>query len=116
MNKLLVFDSEGEEFDAASVKQGLSAVEGVFDLREGAFIGSVLECEYATAGDRTIVRLSDDLKTISFTGLGDASLTLAMELQRRLGRRLRAIDLGYSFEVDLGDYQTLEALREAVRG
>ena len=109
MNKTLVFIGEGQTFDQRKIRRDLSKI-GVTNLRFGDLIGSVLEGDYRFNEDVTIVRLSDDLQTISMYGTGDASLNLALELQRREPRPLRVTDLGYDFEFSLQSVHTIEGM------
>jgi hypothetical protein len=89
-------------------------VPGTHGLRDSDLIGSVLECKYDYSNDSTIVRLSDDLETISISGLGDASLNIALEIQRRMGLPLRAVDWDYSFDVDLSAFGSVHEFRVAI--
>ena len=113
MNKTLVFIGEGQTFDQRKIRRDLLKI-GVTNLRFGDLIGSVLEGDYRFNEDVTIVRLSDDLQTISMYGTGDASLNLALELQRREPRPLRVTDLGYDFEFSLQSVRTVAEMRRKI--
>lgn len=114
MNNLVLLNPGGEPFVPADVRDVLHSIKGMHDMREGQFIGSVLDCEYDFGAASTIVRLGEDLKTIELTGVNDASLSAALEIQQRVGRPLRLFDLAYSFDTLLRGSQTLEELRELV--
>ena len=114
MNSLLMLIGEHEQFDAEKIYRDLQDIAGVSELKRGHFVGAVLQCHYAFNGDSTIVRLSDDLKTLTATGTGDASLQVALELQRRETRPMRATDFGYNFDLSLGDVRGLEEFRQKI--
>jgi hypothetical protein len=114
LNNLLLLNADGCEFNRAEVKEALEGIEGVYNLREGDFIGSILDCEFDFENDSTIVRLSDDLKTIEMTGVGDSGLRMALELQRSLTSNLRMIDWAYTFDIRLSGIESFEALRAIV--
>jgi hypothetical protein len=111
---LLVFRGKDLQLDADQVRSVLSTIEGVRDLTSADPFGGLLECEFDFKGDSTIIRLNRDASALSLSGLGDASLWMAMELQRRLGVPLRAVDTNYSFDVSLSAFGTLDELRSAV--
>jgi hypothetical protein len=64
MNSLIVCADAGFRFDEDKVFRNLADIPGVYNLERGDFVGAALQCEYEFDGDRTIVRLSDDLESI----------------------------------------------------
>lgn len=114
MNNLVLLDVGGEPFSLAQIRDVLRSIDGTRELREGKFIGAVMDCEYDFGGASTIIRLGDDLKTIELTGVNDASLSAALEVQRRLGRPLQIFDLAYSFDTVIEGGETLADLRERI--
>lgn len=114
MISLLMFIGEYEQFDDEEVYRYLQEIPGVSELKRGCFVGAVLQCHYDFNGDSTIVRLSDDLGTITAAGTGDASLQVALELQRRETRPIRVTDFGYNFDLSLGDMHGLEEFRQKI--
>ncbi len=56
-------------------------------------------------------RLSDDLESITIAGAGDASLQVALELQRREEQPLFVTDFGYDFNFSLKDIHTIDAIK-----
>jgi hypothetical protein len=114
MTKLLIFIGENQEFDVEMTIGTISAMSNVTKSRRGEFIGAVFECEYNYEGTSTVVRLSQKAQTITAEGLGTCALSFAIELQKALEVDLRAIDLEYSFDVALRDFQTVEQLERAV--
>lgn len=109
---LLVAEENGNAglgvFDEAKVAADLGTIAGVTALQRGDFIGSHLQCSYAFRGDQTLVRLSDDCQSITIHGMGDASLQIALELQRRESRPLRVVDFAYSFDFVLAGIKSVE--------
>jgi hypothetical protein len=111
MNSLIVCGEAGFKFDEGEVFQTLKDLPGVYNLERGDFVGAALQCEYEFDGDRTIVRLSDDLESITIAGAGDASLQIALELQQREEQPLFVTDFGYDFNFSLKDSHTIDAIK-----
>lgn len=114
MNNLVLLDPNGEPFSVVQIREVLQSIDGTRELREGKFIGAVMDCEYDFGEASTIIRLGEDLKTIELTGVNDASLSAALEVQRRLGRPLQIFDLAYSFDSVIEGSETLADLRKLV--
>lgn len=112
MNSLIVCGNAGFRFKEDKVFRDLEDIPGVYNLERGDFVGAALQCEYEFDGDRTIVRLSDDLESITIAGTGDASLQVAIELQRREEQPLFATDFGYGFNFSLKEVYTIDAIKE----
>ncbi len=112
MNSLIVCGEAGFKFDEDKVFQTLKDIPGVYNLERGDLVGAVLQCEYEFDGDQTIVRLSGDLESITIAGTGDASLQVALELQRREEQPLFVTDFGYGFNFSLKEVRTIEAIKE----
>ena len=111
MSKLLIYIGENKKFDVPNTIRAISSIAGVSNTREGKFIGALFECEYVLHGMVTIVRISDDAETVTVEGLGDESLDFALKLQSVLPVSLSAIDMDYSFNVKLSDYETINDLK-----
>ncbi|AXV76814.1 MULTISPECIES: hypothetical protein [Ralstonia solanacearum species complex] len=114
MSKLLIYIGESERFDVDTAVNAITSMGGVSKARRGNFIGAIFECEYTANGRNTIVRISSEAETITAEGLGDESLAFALELQRSLPVPLHAIDMGYSFNVALRDFGSVQELRKAI--
>lgn len=112
MNSLIVCGKAGFRFDEDKVFRNLEELPGSLNLERGDFVGAVLQCEYEFNGDHTIVRLGDDLESITIAGTGDASLQVALELQRREEQPLFVTDFGYDFNFSLKDIHTVDAIKE----
>ncbi|GGA09024.1 hypothetical protein [Okeania sp. KiyG1] len=58
--------------------------------------------------------LSSDRETISISGLGDASLKIALSIQKPYPQPIIAVDSDYSFELVLDKINSLEKLRQKI--
>jgi hypothetical protein len=114
MNSLIVYGHTGFTFDEEAVLQHLQDIPGVYNLERGDFVGAVLQGEYQYKGDRTMVRLSDDLESITIAGTGDASLQLALELQQREEQPLFMTNLGYDYSLSLQEAHTLNEIKKRI--
>lgn len=70
-------------------------------------------CDFDFAGDTTIVHMLDNLH-ISIEGMGDASLQVAIEIQRRYGDEIHAIDEGCSFCIPLSAVSSLADFNDKI--
>ncbi len=113
MSKLLIYIGEGQKFDVKDTASAISAIPGVSNPREGAFIGAIFEGEYEAMGARTIVRISSDAETVTVEGLGDESIKFMLELQSRLNVELHVIDMDYSFNLPVKPFSTIEDFKRA---
>lgn len=114
MSKLLIYIGEGQKFDIPAVIQRISSMNGVSNARVGSFVGAVFECEYTFNGRNTIVRISPDAETITVEGLGDESLDFAVKLQALWAEPLSAIDMDYSFNIELSGLSSVTEVRHAM--
>lgn len=114
MSQLLLYISETELFDPAATQRAIESIDGVSKARAGDFIGAVFECLY-TFGDRsTVVRLTKKLRTVAIEGLGDEAFDFALKFQKNMPMPLHAIDMEYTFDVVLTQFNSLDELLEAV--
>ena len=114
MDFLLLYVSEDVSFDLGKVRLALEQIPGTYDLRTDHTIGAVLQCKYDFGSDSTIVRLTEGLETISISGTGEASIRIALEIQRQLAVPLHAVDSDYSFDILLGTEGGNSELRQAL--
>lgn len=112
---LLLFIGEDEKFNLSQIADILSKIPNIQNFKQGDFVGSILECEFSEKTDYTIIRLSDDLETISIDGDGDASLKIALEIQKHYPQNLRLIDSNYSFDIELAKIKSVGQLRQNMR-
>ena len=115
MKMLLLFIGEDEKFNFSEIADILPKIPHIHNLKQGEFVGSILECEFSDKNDYTIIRLSDDLETISIDGDGDASLKIALEIQKHYPQNLRLIDSNYSFDIELEKIKSVGQLRQKMR-
>lgn len=114
MSKLLIYIGENEKFDFESTVSVISSIDGVSNAKVGKFIGAIFECEYVKGGQRTIVRISPEVETITVEGLDDSALEFAIEFQKRNSIALHAIDMDYSFNVPLKKFTTVSEFRREI--
>ena len=109
-NKLLIYIDETQCFDLATTIQTISAIEGTSNASQGDFIGALFECNYSYAGRETIVRISEDLRTIVMEGIGAESAEFAVKFQQCTTIPLHVIDMNYDFDLELSEFQTGQEL------
>jgi hypothetical protein len=114
MSKLLIYIGENQRFDLESCVHAITTIDGVSNARRGEFIGAVFECNYTFAGRITVVRLSEDLETISVEGLGEDAAEFAMRFQQKLPLSLHAMDIDYSFNLTLSNFKNGADLSAAI--
>ncbi len=114
MSKLLIYIGENQKFDKTKTIETIKSISGVKKAREGVFIGAVFECVYTFHEFETVVRLSDDVETITVEGLGEDSLEFALRLQSKMPMPLSVIDMDYSFNLKLIDFDSVAELRAAI--
>lgn len=115
MNKLLIYVGERQGFEGRATTDAIASINGVSRILEGGLIGAVWQCEYSFADRTTMVRISDDLETVSVGGLAREAVEFAVRLQQLLPERaLRVIDTDYTFDLPLSEYETGAALMAAI--
>ncbi|WP_449416309.1 hypothetical protein [Phormidium nigroviride] len=117
MKTLMLFISKNEQFDPQQIALMLQEIPGTNNLKEGNFVGSILECEFSDENNFSLIRLSDDLETITISGMGgmgNASLKISLEIQKRYPKPLRLIDSDYTFDLVLEKILSLSELRQKI--
>jgi hypothetical protein len=114
MQLLLLFIGENQKFEQNQLKSILQKNSEVKNLKTGNFVGSILECDFSYESDFTIVRLSDDLETITISGTGDASLKIALEIQKSYPKPIRVIDSDYNFDLQLQEISSVSEFRQKI--
>ncbi len=115
MDALLIVLGEGKKFEPDKILRDFEGIAGVSEIRTEHAFDTALECRYEFGGDNTIVRLQADLEVISMRGMGDASLQMALELQRREENPLLVFNQGYDFDFTLDGVHSLEELQQKIR-
>jgi hypothetical protein len=116
MSKLLIYIGEKQTFDLEMIIQSIMSIDGVSKARRGQFIGAVFECEFTFKGSTTIVRISEDLETVTVEGLGRDATEFAVMFQQNLDIPLRVIDMDYSFDLPLSTFASGEELSRSIAG
>ena len=112
MNKLLLFIGENIKFDKNEVIDAITSFKGVKNAREGTFIGSIFECEVGELN--TIIRLSEDLETITFDDLNDEILNFVLKVKSLLVQPISITDMDYNFHIELSEINTLFELKKKI--
>ena len=115
MSKLLIFIGEKQQFDLPTTVAAITSLAGVSNARTGEFIGAVFECNYTAFGRTTIVRISDDLETVTVEGIGDDSLDFAVLFQQAMRVPMSVIDMEYSFHLSLSGFHSGTELKTAIQ-
>ncbi len=114
MNKLLIYIGENRRFDLDFAVFAITSIDGVFNARRGNFIGAAFECNYSYAGRTTMVRISEDLETVTVEGLGNESTEFAVNFQELIPEQLHVVDMDYSFELNLSEFKSGAELMSAI--
>jgi hypothetical protein len=114
MQRLLLFNSDDEQFAVRQIQSILESEKRFHSLRFNEPGGALIEAQYSEGQDSTIVRLSGNRETISLSGTSDAALQAVLIFQRRLQRPLRLIDTDYTFDLILQEFANIEELRAAI--
>ena len=88
MQLLILFIGKNEQFDQNKLVDIVKNIPGIENIREGEFVGSILEFEFREGEDFITVRLSGDRETISISGLGNASLKLLCQFKNAILKQL----------------------------
>jgi hypothetical protein len=114
MQMLLLLNSDNRPFTVEQIHEAFQSESRFHEVRFNTPGGSAIEADYVDGQDSTIVRLDDDLETVSLSGQTDAALRAALILQRHLQGQLRIIDLDYAFDLVLSDFKDIDELRTAI--
>ena len=114
MSKLLIFIGEKQAFDIEKTLEAILSIKGINNAKRGSLVGAVFECEYMFEGNSTVVRISDDVETITVEGLGLEAADFAVKFQQRMEIPLNAIDMEYSFNLQLLNFRSGEELISAM--
>jgi hypothetical protein len=114
-NKLLIFIGPDQAFDVGAVDQIIGSLSDYAITRLGAGIGAVQQYLIAQGSEELIVRISVDTETVTIDGpVGYLSAELALSLQAGLSCPIRIIDMGYNFDLPIGEFASAEALLSAM--
>jgi hypothetical protein len=112
MNFLLVFHDDQSPFDPDDIRRVFEDIPGTSELTTE---GSRLRCHFDFNQDTTTAHLAEDLDAISIHCTGDASLQMALEIQRRYPQPLRVTDLDYGFDLLLSEIGSVEEFDKKIR-
>ena len=110
----LVLDFTGKSaFDPERVRMCLRRLPGICKWDENDKNRQFF-CEFGLGSNNTILHMPRDSRCIVIEGVGDASLQVALEIQRRYGEEVYAIDEGYSFAIPLSAVSSLADFNEKI--
>lgn len=116
MLNFFIWINKEEKFNSEKLSKELMNIQGIRELKDVTNSSELmsLEWQFDYEEDSVIATLHKDLKMISMRGLGDASLQLALELQKRDEPPLRVFDEGYSFHFSIKEIESLEELKQKI--
>ena len=92
-----------------------NAMIGSGGIRTTASYGDAIATYlYEHASDRTVVLLKNDLETIKIDGTGEASLDIAIKIQKDIAEPLHLIDEAYTFDLVLADFRSISELAKTI--
>jgi hypothetical protein len=115
MNSLFIFPIRENNFDSHEtfeidkLRRDLREIKGVYNLRE-----ENCEGQYRFQDSETLFTLSNDLQRFSCRPENAASYNLALELQKRETRPLRAVNTSYDFDLILTEIKSLTDFQEKI--
>lgn len=112
MQLFLIYIDENQTFNPEKVKNDLAKIKGVENINGQELQDSIIACDYRFGNSGVIARLDEDLKAISANGVSDASLNLALELQKHETRPLRITDDNYNFNFSIKEISSLDELKD----
>ena len=111
MQSLLAYLGENKKFDRTKVESILENFDETSEIRKENLVNSIIEVDFSLSDDSTIIRLSEDLETVSFSGTTDASLKAVIEFNKSYNDNIRLVDLDYSFDIELASITTIDDLK-----
>jgi hypothetical protein len=114
MHFLIVFRIDERSFSFEEIREFVDFTPEFSNLRFSEPGGAALEAVFTSDPDRTIVRLSGDLETVTISGESPAALEVAIALQKAVRSPLRLIDCDYTFDLRLQEYTSVDDLAAAI--
>lgn len=115
MQTLFIYPEGRQGFVPKDLEDELRSIDGTDNINGENLSDSPVACDYKFGDDWTTIRLSDDLTTITMRGIGDATLHMALELQKRSKQSLRVFDDGYNFHFALKDVSSSRELKQKIQ-
>ncbi len=112
----LVLDLNGTiKFDPQRIRECLSALDGVHDWSDDT-ADALFECQFDFAGDNTIVLVPKELDSVSVWGMGDASLRVALEIQRCYDTDIHALNDSFTMDIVLSEVNSVDEFKQRIEG
>lgn len=114
MENLLLFRVDDTPVVIGELDRIFRSVPGFDEIRYETPSGTPIEAKFNFAGDYTRARLSSTHDAISISGTSIAALQAALVIQQSLPFPLRIINTGYTFDLNLQDFQNVRDLEAAI--
>jgi len=104
-----------QAWDIGTVDGIIGSLSDFAVTRLGAGIGAVQQYSLAQGAGELIVRIGSDAETVTIDGqVGHPSAMVALSLQAGLSVPIRITDMGYNFDLPIGEFGSAEALLSAM--
>ena len=114
-NKLLIFIGADQVFNIGAVDQIIGSLSDCNITRLGAGIGAIQQYLISQGSEELIVRVGADMDAVMIDGpVGYLSAKLALWLQAGLPLPIRITDMGYNFDLPIGEFASAQALLSAM--
>ena len=115
MSFLLIYKSDETPFEPFPFKKLLESSDQTSQISESAMPGALISAHFSSRSDSVIVELKEDKLAIVISSPSPAGLDFALLLQMNTFEPLRIVDEAYTFDLNLQDYQSADALDAAIK-
>jgi hypothetical protein len=114
VRKLLLYQRDGGSFSIPEATRALKALPGLVEVRELPSDEAIVEVDFEDESGSSTVRLNSSGDSILLTWGSDTALNAALLIQTNYRFPIRAIDLDYTFDLDLSQMSDLNAVKNAM--
>lgn len=114
MSVLFLTRRDEKCFKEQDVIEILLLMEGMSGLREDKTSFGKFEVDFEYNGENVEIYLDADLESIVISEINSAGIEFAWMFQQATSLILRVFDESYSFDLDLADFKSSDALRSVV--
>jgi hypothetical protein len=114
VKKILLYQRDGGSFNIPEATRALKALPGLVEVQEHPNDEAIVEVDYEDESGSSTVRLNSSGDSILLTWDSDTALNAALLIQSKYRFAIRAIDLDYTFDLDLSQLPDLSAVRLAI--
>jgi hypothetical protein len=116
MKKLLLYQRDGGSFSTPEATRAIKALPGLIEQRERPSEEAIVEVDFEDERGSSTIRLNSSGDSILLSWDSDTALNAALLIQSKYRLPLRAIDLDYTFDLDLSQMPDLGAVKRAIEG